>query len=198
MEIETDEQIRAEADAFPADEHQNVVVRQDEREHGEHEEIEISEEAVVAALVGHVADRVNVDEHAHAGDEEEPDGGKGIEEKTGVGVEGGGRAIFFEEGEMAVAGAEPGVDNFFERLASAVSEVGVVVDGETGEEEGDDDYADANGADGGLLQAAAEKEHHRGAEGREERDQPNSRQEEKVTGCGGRMHRSFASLRMTI
>ncbi len=56
-------------------------------------------------------------------------------------------------------------------MAGAVSEVRVVENGEAGEEKRNDNRADADGVDRGLLQLSAEKEHDRGAEGREERDQ---------------------------
>src|ERR1700686_3721760 len=58
-EIKTDEQVAAEADAFPSDEHEEHVVGKDEGEHGEHEKIHLAEEAVVAAFVAHVADGVD-------------------------------------------------------------------------------------------------------------------------------------------
>ena len=87
MEIETDQQIRTQAHALPAHKHQDVVVRQDEGEHGEHEQVEVSEKAVVAALVRHVAGGINMDERAHAGDKQQPDGGKRIEQEAGIGME---------------------------------------------------------------------------------------------------------------
>ena len=86
LEVEADQQVRAQAHALPADEHQGVVVRQDQRQHGEHEQVQIAEEAVVAALVRHVADRVDVDQHAHAGDEQQPDRGERIEQEAGIGA----------------------------------------------------------------------------------------------------------------
>src|SRR2546429_7216037 len=38
QEVEPDQQIAAQAHAFPAHEHEEHVVRQDQREHGEHEQ----------------------------------------------------------------------------------------------------------------------------------------------------------------
>src|SRR5579863_5413673 len=37
LEVETDEQIRTQADALPADEHEHIIVGEDQREHGKHE-----------------------------------------------------------------------------------------------------------------------------------------------------------------
>src|SRR5271157_1091370 len=87
QEVEADQQVRAQAHAFPADEHHRVVVGQHQRQHGKHEQVEIAEEAVIAAFVPHVADRVNVDQHAHAGHKQQPDGRKRIEYETGIDAE---------------------------------------------------------------------------------------------------------------
>src|SRR5271168_3205479 len=87
MEVEADQEIRAEADALPANEHYGVVVRQNQRQHGEHEQVQISEKAVVTAFVRHVAGGVDVNQHPDAGDEKQPDGGKRVEQESGIGVE---------------------------------------------------------------------------------------------------------------
>src|SRR6185369_2811230 len=50
MEVETDQKIGTQADALPPYEHQDIIVRQDEGEHGEHEQVEVSEKAVVPAF----------------------------------------------------------------------------------------------------------------------------------------------------
>src|ERR1700722_2057834 len=69
MEKKSNDEVGAEANAFPANEHEHIVVGEDEGEHGEHEEVEVPEEAVVAAFMRHVADGINMDEHADAGNE---------------------------------------------------------------------------------------------------------------------------------
>jgi hypothetical protein len=97
MKIEADQQVRTQAHAFPSHEQQHVVVREDQRQHGEHEEVEVSEEAVVAAFVRHVSGGVDVDQHAYAGDEQQPDARERIEQESGVDVEGSGRAVFLDE-----------------------------------------------------------------------------------------------------
>src|SRR5918912_1158168 len=60
--VEADEEVRAEADALPADEHDEVVRAENEQQHHEHEEIEVREEARIPRLVAHVAGGVDVDE----------------------------------------------------------------------------------------------------------------------------------------
>ena len=179
MEIETDQQIRAQAHAFPAHEHQDVVVRQDQRQHGEHEQVQVAEEAVVAAFVRHVAGGVDVDQDAHAGDEQQPDGGKRIEQEAGVGVERGRSAVVLDVVHVAGVGAQPGVNDLLERLARIVVGVsGVLPDRQAGKHEGQRHRADADRADRLLLQLAAEEEHDGRAEGGEQRDQPDVVEEE--------------------
>ena len=73
QEEEADEQVGGETDALPADEHEQVVVGQHQGQHEEHEEVEVGEEAVVAALVLHVSHGIDVDEEADAGDDQHHD-----------------------------------------------------------------------------------------------------------------------------
>src|SRR5207302_9551440 len=87
MEIKTDQQVRAEAYAFPAYEQHGVVIGQDQCQHGEHEEIQIAEEAVIAAFMRHVTGGVDVDEHADASDKEEPDAGERVEQDSNLRIE---------------------------------------------------------------------------------------------------------------
>ncbi len=84
QEIETDQQVAAQADAFPAHKHEEHVVRQDQRQHGEHEEIHVAEEAVVAAFVTHIPDRVNVNQEADSSDHQNHDAGKRVQKESPV------------------------------------------------------------------------------------------------------------------
>jgi len=67
---ERDQQVRGEADALPADEQHRVVVREDEREHGRDEQVQVGEEPATAGVVRHVADGVDVDQAADARDQQ--------------------------------------------------------------------------------------------------------------------------------
>ena len=69
QEPEADEQVAAEAHAFPADEHQDDVGGEDQSEHEKDEQIQIGEEAVVAVFVRHVAGGINVNQQADEGDD---------------------------------------------------------------------------------------------------------------------------------
>src|SRR5271170_2998930 len=72
---------------------------------------------------------------------------------------------------MAVACAQPSIDNLLKGVSGAMGEVGVLDDCEARQYERKDDRTDTNRVDCGSLQSPAEKKHHRGSEGREERDQ---------------------------
>ena len=89
LEVKADQQVRAEAHALPADEQQQEVCGQHQHRHEEHEEVEVGEEAPVALFVAHVADRVDVDEEADAGDHGEHDQREVIDGEGEVGVEAG-------------------------------------------------------------------------------------------------------------
>ena len=66
LEPEADQQVRAEPDAFPAHEHQREVAAQHQQQHEEREEVQVGEVADAVLVVGHVAERVDVDQRAHA------------------------------------------------------------------------------------------------------------------------------------
>src|ERR1022692_262201 len=112
MKVKTDQQIRAQADAFPPYKQHHVVIRQDERKHRKHEQVHVSEEAIVTTFVRHVSGGVNMDQHAHAGHEEQPDTVERIEQKACVDVECRRSSVFLGKGQMAVASSEPRINNF--------------------------------------------------------------------------------------
>ena len=67
---EADQQVRREADALPADEQHEVVVGEHQQQHRRDEQVEVAEEPAPARVVLHVADRVDVDQRADAGDQQ--------------------------------------------------------------------------------------------------------------------------------
>ena len=70
-EPETDQQIRREADAFPADEQHGITSAEHEHQHERHEKIQIREVPRVARIVAHVANGKQMDQRADAGDHED-------------------------------------------------------------------------------------------------------------------------------
>ena len=67
---EADQEIRGEADEAPACEQEQEVPRLDEQQHREDEERHVGEVAPLLGVVVHVADRVEDDQAAHAGDDQ--------------------------------------------------------------------------------------------------------------------------------
>ena len=88
IEVEPDQQVAAEAHAFPPDKQNQVVGGQHQHQHEEHEEVEVREEAVIAALVRHVADGVDVDQGPDAGDYEQHHGGETVHRHIATYVQG--------------------------------------------------------------------------------------------------------------
>ena len=87
LEVKTDQKVGAEPHAFPAHEHHQVVVRQNQHQHGEHEEVQVAEEAVVPAFVRHVSGGVDVDQEADARDDQHHHAGERVELHPHVDVE---------------------------------------------------------------------------------------------------------------
>jgi len=83
-EPEADEQVAAEANAFPAQEHHQVVAPQHQGEHGEAEQVEVGEVAGEGGVLPHVADAVEVDERGHAADKQGVDQAQGIQQQAPV------------------------------------------------------------------------------------------------------------------
>ncbi len=71
--VEADQQVRAQPDALPADEHHQEVRAEHQHEHEEDEQVQVGEEARVVGvgLLVHVGRRVDVDQRADAGDDQD-------------------------------------------------------------------------------------------------------------------------------
>jgi hypothetical protein len=85
--VVADEEVGAQPDALPPDEHEQKVLREDEHEHREHEEVEVGEEARVSGVglvVVHVSRGIDVDQESDERDERGHQGGEGIEPEGDV------------------------------------------------------------------------------------------------------------------
>ena len=67
---EADQQVGRQTDAFPADEQDAVAICQHQRQHRGDEDVHEREEAPPIRILGHVADRVDEDQRAHARDQQ--------------------------------------------------------------------------------------------------------------------------------
>jgi hypothetical protein len=85
---EADEQVARQPDQLPGHEDDQEAVRQDEQEHREHEQVQVGEEPPVARVVAHVADRVDVDEQADRGHDDQQAGGQVVDEEADIDLEG--------------------------------------------------------------------------------------------------------------
>ena len=163
MKVETDQQVGAQTHAFPSHKHQHVVVAQDEREHREHEQVQVSEEAVIPTLVRHVTGRINVDQHSHAGHKQQPYAGEWIEQETGVRLKRRQLAIVGYIIELAGIRSQPCVYDLLKRLPGSVSEFRVLPHRSARPDKRQHNRPDADRIDRRLLHLAAKKEHDRRA-----------------------------------
>ena len=81
---EADQQVRGQAHTLPADEEHQVVVGQHQQQHRGDEEVEEGEEAAPALVMGHVADGVDVDQAADAGDQQHEDDRELVDQQPDV------------------------------------------------------------------------------------------------------------------
>ena len=84
---EADQQIGGEADALPAEEHLHEIVGRHQHQHGEGEERQIGEEARPRRILGHIADRIEMDERRDRRHDDEHDGGQRIDAQRPIDVQ---------------------------------------------------------------------------------------------------------------
>lgn len=76
---ESDQQVRAEAHALPAEIEREQAVAQDQNEHGAHEQVQVAEEEAVVGIPAHGLEGIEVDEKADEGDRHQHHQGKLIQ-----------------------------------------------------------------------------------------------------------------------
>jgi hypothetical protein len=141
--VVADQEIGAEAHAFPADEQEQEVLGEDEGQHREHEEVQVREVAGVAGLglvVPHVADGIDVDPEPDESHETRHQRGQGIETEREV----GGKA----------AGGDPGSDPLDDRGVIGGQERDEPQEGDPGREP---DGARADGGDEALAESLSQQ-----------------------------------------
>ncbi len=165
--VEADQQVGAEADAFPPEEDEEVAAPEHQDQHHREEEVQVGEVAGVPLLVPHVAHRVEVDERADPGHDQGHDDREGIELEGEVGAD--------------AAGGEPAVDHVDVRLA--VGGDRRVLDRRGGRQDGGQEGgADADDADEAFAGALSEKAVQQKPD---EGDQRDENQVVEHADCGG-------------
>ena len=77
-----DQQVRAQTDAFPAKESHRQAGAQHQQDHREQEQVQVSHETGKAAIRPHIADRIQGDQRADAGDEQQHHARQAIEQEA--------------------------------------------------------------------------------------------------------------------
>ncbi len=155
--VEADEEVGAEPDSLPSDEHQEIARSEDQDEHLGEEEVQVGEVAAEPMLVGHVADRVKVDEEADPGDDHQHDHAEWIELEGEIGADG--------------AGGDPVVDEIDVPLAGGIGGV-VLHDGNRPGDGGAEGGQQRHGGHETLAEALAEQAVQQKAGERQEGDEP--------------------------
>ena len=88
---EADQQVGAQPHPFPTDKQQQQVLGHDQHQHGGGKQVEIGKIARHVRILGHVADRVDVDQKADPGNDQDHDRGQGIDPQGKVDVQLSGR-----------------------------------------------------------------------------------------------------------
>ena len=82
VEVKPDQQIRHQADSFPAEKQLQHVVAHDQHQHGKREQRDIAKETVVTVFFFHVADRVNMHHQRDKSHHAHHHGGEAIHQKA--------------------------------------------------------------------------------------------------------------------
>ena len=165
MEVETDQQIRAEPHSLPAHKQEQVIVGQHQREHGKHEQVHVSKETVEAIFVGHVADRVDVNQEADPGDHQHHHGRERIQQEAPVGL----KLRFLAVRHVEQRARNPCVED---RFKSPLGQRSQLPYGAEGDQKRDQDRSGTDQADQLVGKPLAKKQHDQGAAQREQRDHP--------------------------
>ena len=156
---EPDQQVRRQAHALPAEEDADVVVGEHQDQHRDDEEVQVAEEPAPALVVLHVADRVDVDQPADPGDQQQEQRRERVVEQP--------------ELDLPVTGAEPGP-----QVQADLPVLGPATQDRDEQPQGADERAEHGRRTEQVAEAVgtpAAEQQHRGAECRQ-RDDEHQRQ----------------------
>ena len=100
VEPEADEQVRHQAHSLPTEKQLQQVIAHDQHEHGEREQRDVREEAVVAVILFHIANGVDVHHQRHKGHHDHHHGRQAVHQEADF--------------HLQAANHHPGVDSLVE------------------------------------------------------------------------------------
>ncbi len=173
MKVKPNQQIRAQSHAFPPDKHEHIIICQDQREHREHEEIEVPKKSVVPPFMRHVPGRINMDQHSDPGYKQQPDARQWIQQKSGIRMERSLRPVRLQIIHLPGIGTEPGIKHSLEGLIIVRRSISrrVLPNRAASHQERQHHRSHANRAHRLLLQSPAKEKHNGGPNRRQQRDQ---------------------------
>ena len=81
---ETDQQVGHQTDRFPAEKQLQEIVAHHQHEHGKCEQRDVTEKALVAGILGHVSDGVDMHHQGHKGDHQHHRDGEPVDQEADV------------------------------------------------------------------------------------------------------------------
>ena len=113
-----------------------------------------------------------MDQHSNAGHKQQPDAGKGVEQESGISLEGGGCTVMRDVRQPACIAPQPGIHRFLEGMPCSVRISRILPDGAASHDEGQHHRPDADRTHSLLLQLAAKEKHDRRAGCGQQRNEP--------------------------
>jgi len=140
---EADQQVRHQADAFPAEEQLDEIVGGDQRQHGESEQAQIRHEARDRRILGHVADRIDVHHCRDDGHDEDHDAAQRIEPDRPADIDAAGHDPARQRDDARPVGGEDVAKHQYaerhrQEQRAASHQLGAAVADRAAEEAGDD------------------------------------------------------------
>ncbi len=87
FKVVADQQVGTEADTFPADKHDQGIVTKYQHQHGEDEQVQVTEVAVEALFTVHITDGVEMNQGADTGDDHDHHGRQRVKQEAPINLQ---------------------------------------------------------------------------------------------------------------